>query len=134
RQIVARILALRATAAPTQPDSSSDWLLREPDGRRVSYQRMWQTLAEAARRAGCSAPVRPHQLRHTFASAMVRLGISLPALKELLGHRDIRMTMVYVAVNPKRSAAAVSSGTPSPLPAPFHTRAADQLTANPCQQ
>jgi hypothetical protein len=29
---------------------------------------------------------------------MVRLGISLPALKELLGHRDIRMTMVYVAV------------------------------------
>ena len=29
---------------------------------------------------------------------MVRPGISLPALKELLGHRDIRMTMVYVAV------------------------------------
>ena len=29
---------------------------------------------------------------------MVRLGISLPALKELLGHRDIRMTMRYVAV------------------------------------
>ena len=29
---------------------------------------------------------------------MVRLGVSLPALKELLGHRDIRMTMVYVAV------------------------------------
>jgi len=36
--------------------------------------------------------------RHTFASEMVRLGVSLPALKELLGHRDIRMTMVYVAV------------------------------------
>jgi len=36
--------------------------------------------------------------RHTFASEMVRLGISLPALKELLGHRDIRMTMKYVAV------------------------------------
>ena len=29
---------------------------------------------------------------------MVRLGISLPALKELLGHRDIRMTMKYVAI------------------------------------
>jgi site-specific recombinase XerD len=98
RQIVARILALRGTAALPQPDSSSDWLLREPDGRRVCYQRMWQALADAARRAGCSAPVRPHQLRHTFASEMVRLGISLPALKELLGHRDIRMTMKYVAV------------------------------------
>jgi site-specific recombinase XerD len=64
RQFVARILALLGTAALSQPDSSSDWLLREPDGRRVCYQRMWQALAEAARRAGCSAPVRPHQLRH----------------------------------------------------------------------
>jgi site-specific recombinase XerD len=98
RQIVARILALRGTVACPQPDSSADWLLREPDGRRVSYQRMWQALANAARHAGCSAAVRPHQMRHTFASEMVRLGVSLPALKELLGHRDIRMTMVYVAV------------------------------------
>jgi len=98
RHIVARILALRGTVALTQPGSSSDWLLREPDGRRVSYQRMWQALANAARHAGCSAAVRPHQMRHTFASEMVRLGVSLPALKELLGHRDIRMTMVYVAV------------------------------------
>jgi site-specific recombinase XerD len=98
RQIVARILALRGSAACPQPASSSDWLLREPDGRRVSYQRMWKALAEAARRAGCSAPVRPHQMRHTFATEMLRAGVSLPALKELLGHRDIRMTMVYVQV------------------------------------
>jgi site-specific recombinase XerD len=98
RQIVARILVLRGTNPFTQPGSFSDWLLRESDGRRVSYQRMWKALDEAARRAGCSTSIRPHQLRHTFASEMVRLGISLPALKELLGHRDIRMTMVYVAV------------------------------------
>lgn len=98
RQIVARILALRGSAVCPQPTSSSDWLLREPNGRRVSYQRMWKALAEAARRAGCSAPVRPHQMRHTFATEMLRAGVSLPALKELLGHRDIRMTMVYVQV------------------------------------
>ena len=133
RQIVARILALRGTVALTQPGSSSDWLLREPDGRRVSYQRMWPSLAEAARRAVCSAPVRPHQLRHTFATEMVRLGVSLPALKELLGHRDIRMTMVYVKVT-QGSAAGVSPGTPSPLPAPFHARDADPSTANPRHQ
>jgi site-specific recombinase XerD len=98
RQIVTRILELRGTAPFPQPASSSDWLLREPDGRRVSYQRMWKALAEAAQRANCSAPVRPHQLRHTFATEMLRAGVSLPALKELLGHRDIRMTMVYVQV------------------------------------
>jgi len=98
RQIVGRILTLRGTVTLNQPGRSSDWLLREPNGRRVCYQRMWQSLADAAQRAGCSSPVRPHQLRHTFASEMVRLGIGLPALKELLGHSDIRMTMVYVQV------------------------------------
>ncbi len=98
RQIVGRILTLRGTVTLNQPGRSSDWLLREPNGRRVCYQRMWQSLAGAAQRAGCSSPVRPHQLRHTFASEMVRLGIGLPALKELLGHSDIRMTMVYVQV------------------------------------
>jgi Phage integrase family len=36
--------------------------------------------------------------RHTFASEMLRLGVSLPALMQLLGHKDIRMTMRYVEV------------------------------------
>ena len=36
--------------------------------------------------------------RHTFASEMVRLGVSLPALMQLLGHKDIRMTLRYVQV------------------------------------
>jgi site-specific recombinase XerD len=68
RQIVARLLELRGTAAFTQPGSSSDWLLRKPDGCRVSYQPMRKALAVAAQRAGCSAPARPHQLRHYAAS------------------------------------------------------------------
>jgi integrase len=42
--------------------------------------------------------VTPHRLRHTFATEMLRLGISLPALMKLLGHKDIRMTLRYVQV------------------------------------
>src|SRR5208283_5415113 len=34
----------------------------------------------------------------TYATVMLRSGISLPALKEILGHRDIQMTMRYVQV------------------------------------
>jgi len=45
-----------------------------------------------------SGPVTPHRLRHSFASEMLRLGVRLPALMRLLGHRDIRMTMRYVQV------------------------------------
>ena len=40
----------------------------------------------------------PHPLRHTFASEMIRLGMSLPALMQLLGHKDIRMTLRYVQI------------------------------------
>jgi integrase len=43
----------------------------------------------------------PHRFRHTFASDMVRAGISLPALMQLMGHSDIETTMHYVQVTPQ---------------------------------
>lgn len=98
RHTVDRILALRGTTQPRQGDHRADWLLVWPDGRRVSYHQMRKALDEAAHRAGCPVSIRPHQLRHTYASEMLRAGVSLPAVKELLGHRDIRMTMVYIQV------------------------------------
>ena len=98
RQILARIMELRGAAPDSQSANAADWLLREPDGRRVTYNRMRNVIGTISQRAGCSATARLHQMRHTFATAMLRAGVSLPALKELLGHRDIRMTMVYVQV------------------------------------
>ena len=43
----------------------------------------------------------PHRFRHTFASDMVRAGISLPALMQLMGHAGIETTMHYVKVSPQ---------------------------------
>jgi len=42
----------------------------------------------------------PHRFRHTFASDMVRAGVSLPALMQLMGHSDIETTLVYVEMTP----------------------------------
>ena len=42
----------------------------------------------------------PHRFRHTFASDMVRAGVSLPALMRLMGHANIQTTLVYVEVSP----------------------------------
>ena len=57
-----------------------------------------RSLAEAARAAECTGRVNPHRLRHSFATEMVRLGVSLPALMQMLGHKDIRTTLRYVEV------------------------------------
>jgi site-specific recombinase XerD len=99
RQIVARILALRTAASPACLAQSEGLLLPRAGSHDAFYQRtLLPALAAAAKRAGCSSPVTPHRLRHTFASEMLRLGVSLPARMQLPGHHDIRMTMRYVQV------------------------------------
>jgi site-specific recombinase XerD len=97
RRIVERILAFRASA-PRSQSTKSQSLLLPRGGRNALYLKLCSALAQAAGRAGCSRHVTPHQLRHNFATEMLRLGVSLPALKQLLGHKDIRMTMRYVQV------------------------------------
>ncbi len=98
RRIVDRILALRALAPRTQLARSEAFLLPRWGRRNPLYQTLSNALADAANRGGCSCHVSPHQLRHTYASDMIRLGVSLPALMQLLGHKNINMTMRYVQV------------------------------------
>lgn len=98
RQIVARLLALRQLAPAARLAKSEGFLLPRCGGHYALYQTLLWALAAAAKQAGCSCSVTPHQLRHTFASEMLRLGVSLPALMQLLGHKDIRMTLRYVQV------------------------------------
>jgi integrase len=43
----------------------------------------------------------PHRFRHTFASDMIRAGMSLPALMQLMGHTNIQTTLLYVLVTPQ---------------------------------
>jgi site-specific recombinase XerD len=64
-----------------------------------SYHALRAFLAKSAQDAGCSAPVTPHQLRHTYATEMLRAGVSLPAVMQLLGHKNIQMTLRYIQVS-----------------------------------
>jgi len=97
RNIFGRILSLAGQPPSDTADPTSVPLLLLPNGKTVAHWRLRQALRDAAKRAKCPH-VWPHQLRHTYATEMLRNGMSLPALKELLGHRDIRMTMGYVQV------------------------------------
>ena len=99
-RLLDRILELRAQLLPAvwrNPKASCCLALV---GRFALFQMLRLALADFAKRAGCAdtSPISPHRLRHTWASDMLRCGISLPALKELMGHKDIRMTLRYLKV------------------------------------
>lgn len=98
RRVLARLLQLRALAPASCLAKSRGFLLPRPGGRAGLYDRLRRVLADAARCAGCTGNVTPHRLRHSYATEMVRLGISLPVLMHLLGHKNILMTMRYVQV------------------------------------
>jgi site-specific recombinase XerD len=82
-----------------------------------------RSLFRYHRRVSQTAPANPHRFRHTFASDMVRAGISLPALMQLMGHAHISTTMVYVQISPRdvfeQYARAVAQQIRPTLPIPL---------------
>jgi site-specific recombinase XerD len=84
--------SLRGTVAPTAPF----FLTRQR--RRLSRFLVYERVRTAARRARIQGDVSPHRLRHTFATHLVRAGVGLVTLRDLLGHRLITSTQLYLHV------------------------------------
>ena len=64
-------------------------------GERLTRQGFWLILKGYAKSANLGAGVTPHTLRHSFATHMLRGGMPLRNVQEMLGHANISTTQVY---------------------------------------
>jgi len=81
---------------------------RSRTGKPMSRNAIYERVRTYARRAHIGKRVSPHTLRHTFATHLVRAGVGLVTIRDLLGHRLITSTQIYLHVTAEdlRSAAA----------------------------
>src|SRR5713226_1808737 len=64
--------------------------------RPIDTKTVWYACQKAAQRAGIQKRVYPHLLRHCFATHLYEAGADLRAIQVLLGHEDLKDTLLYV--------------------------------------
>jgi len=68
-------------------------------GAPLSRQSAWLIIQAAAERAGLTAHVSPHTLRHSFATHLLQGGADVRVVQELLGHASVSTTQIYTHVS-----------------------------------
>jgi integrase/recombinase XerD len=84
-----------------KPKTGSAVFLSER-GTAISRKMIWVLVKKYARRAGLEKSVKPHLLRHSFATHLLSGGADLRAIQEMLGHANLETTQIYTAVEGKR--------------------------------
>jgi site-specific recombinase XerD len=74
----------------------------------ITEKVVWHACREAAKRCGVDKPLHPHTLRHCFATHLLEGGADLRTIQLLLGHADLRETMLYIHLSRRHVSATAS--------------------------
>jgi site-specific recombinase XerD len=91
----------RGPAQPTAP------FFRSRFGRLLSRSSVYERVRTWGQRSRIGIALSPHRMRHTFATHLVRAGVGLVTIRDLLGHRLITSTQIYLHVTADDLRAAV---------------------------
>jgi len=83
-------------------NQANDVLFLSRLGKKISRQSLWAVIKFYARKAKIKKTIKPHTLRHTFATHLLEHGADLRSVQEMMGHADIATTQIYTHVDKER--------------------------------
>ena len=117
-------VALPGALARKYPNAEYEWgwqyvfpasrMSRDPRSGQVQRHHLYETsvqkaIRKAAKEVGIQKPIGPHTFRHSFATHLLQAGTDIRKIQEILGHKDLKTTMIYTHV------AGFGAGVKSPL-------------------